>query len=536
MRVCHELGGDVLPGVVFCPSAMRHTWKREIEKWWPGVRAAVVAGSAAKRRRLLEDAEHDFYCLNWESARLHSRLAPYGSTAMTDKEKEPKELQALRPRTVVADEAHALRNASKQTRAVWATGHQDSVTYRFALTGTPIADTPADAWGLLHFLDPDEHPGRTRYVDRYVETTYDWAGYLVMGGLNPATKDEFFRATDPRTRRVTKAEAMPHLPPIIPETRVVEMSDKQAKAYKQIRDSQLTALDGGVLTVTNGLDALTRLSQFASSYAEVSYAEECRHKVPVGQPCTSCAGDVALPAEIVTLVEPSNKVDAMEELLEELGPTEPLVVCAASRQLIELAERRLDHLDVSHVSVKGGQTADFRQAQVDAFQEGKSRVMLFTLQAGGTGLTLTRARVMAILQGSWDAIQMSQAKARVHREGSQVHENVLIIEYVSDKTVELGRLEALAGKGDRLEEVVRDQEALRNFFLQGDEAPKQKRAPRKRAAKKPEPPPVVKRCPVAAFDCPFELEGTDPCGSISCWGEGPVEVDPDTDETKEAGA
>lgn len=475
LRISHAIDG-ALPALVFCPGAMRHTWKREVERWWPGTRAVVVSGTPLKRRKTLAATDDwDVAVLSWDSARLHSRLAPYGSIALTDKDREPKELNEIEWRSVVADEAHLLRNSTKQTRACWAVGHPRTVAYRVGLTGTPVADTPADAWGLLHFLDPTEHPGRSKYVERYVETSYDWSGYLVYGGLLPPNRDEFIRVTDPRTRRVTKAEALPHLPPLVFEERVVEMEARQAKSYKQMKDDKLAAIDGGLLTSLDGLSVLTRLTQFASSNAELSYDDaQCRHgKVP-GSHCEPCGGE-ALPKEVVTLVEPSCKLDAMEELLEELGPDEPLVVASASRQLLELAEARLAKLGVTWTSVKGGQSAEVRQAAMDAFQGGQVRVILLTIAAGGAGITLTRSKILLFLQKSWDAIQVEQTIHRVHREGSQQHDSVRIIDLVSEGTVEEGQREALAAKGARLQEVVRDAESLAAFVARGGEVKPQRK-------------------------------------------------------------
>lgn len=80
--------------LIVCPNSMKFTWKEEIATWAPAYSVSVIDGTAAKRRKAIE-AEADIYIINWESLRLHSRLAPYGSLALSDKEKELKELNEI---------------------------------------------------------------------------------------------------------------------------------------------------------------------------------------------------------------------------------------------------------------------------------------------------------------------------------------------------------------------------------------------------------------------------------------------------------
>jgi SNF2 family DNA or RNA helicase len=218
------------------------------------------------------------------------------------------------------------------------------------------------------------------------------------------------------------------------------MQPKQARAYAQMRDEMIAEIENGErVFALDPIVRLTRLSQFASAYAEM--VEEN------GEPK-------------VRLTAPSNKIDAMMEIIEELNG-KPVVVFAQSRQLIELAAERLDKAGISYSMIVGGQTAPVRETNIKRFQvDGHSQVMLATIQAGGTGLTLTRADTLVFLQRSWSMIDNSQAEDRVHRIGSEVHDSVNIIDVVSNGTVEIGQREALTAKSERAQEFVRDKELL----------------------------------------------------------------------------
>lgn len=460
LKTLQDQGERVFPALVVCPNSMKLTWRREVEDWWPGIKIVAIKGSAAERRKQLTE-NADIYVINWESVMLHSRLAPYGSVALkrctahggTDSkvtdakcEVHRKELNDIAFKSVVVDEAHRMKNpTAKQTRAIWAVGHQGSVLQRFALSGTPIANDPSDLWSIMHFLDPKEYPTKTKFVDRYALLSWNTFGGMDVIGIRPDTKDEFYSIVDPRLRRMPKDLVLPFLPAKVPIRRYAEMSAKQAKQYKSMTDNLIARLDSGLLLTTNALAQLTRLVQFSSSCADViETVDEVTGAVEVK----------------VRLTGPSNKVDELLNLLEDLPKDEPVVVMAASRQLIILANEALEKKKIVTRLIVGGMTEDQRQNSVDDFQEGRAQVILCTIAAGGTGLTFTRSRTIVFLQRSWSMIDNRQAVDRVHRIGSQVHESIRVVDIISPGTVEEKQLIMLRAKEERLEEILRDMKTL----------------------------------------------------------------------------
>jgi SNF2 family DNA or RNA helicase len=232
-----------------------------------------------------------------------------------------------------------------------------------------------------------------------------------------------------------KSAVLRDLPPKTYIDRFIEMTPKQATAYRQMEKGLVAQINDGVVIAANPLVQLTRMSQFASAYAEVS---------PEGN---------------VTLSAPSNKIDALLEEIEDMGG-KPLVVMASSRQLIGLAEKALTTHKISFSLIVGGQTSEERDKAMQDFQNGRVQVVLCTIAAGGIGITLTKADTMVFLQRSWSNIENSQAEDRIHRIGAQVHDNIRIIDILSAGTLEERQRVVLAGKQERLEEVMRDRETL----------------------------------------------------------------------------
>lgn len=447
-----EVTGDALPCLIVCTNTMKKVWEREFEVWAPHLNVTVVQGGKGQRDKQIRSANHvydedgdlvheresDVIIMNWESIRNHTKLAGYGHIRLSDKEKELKELNEVEWATVISDETHRAKNpGAKQTRALWQVSKP--AKYRLALTGTPVTNTPDDLWSIMHFLSPDEWPARTKYIDRFCLTSWNTFGGLEIVGIRPDTRDEFFKILDPRFKRDLKKAVLSQLPDKTYQERYVEMAPKQRKAYKQLAETMLAELDDGdSIFVTNPLARMIRLSQFACSYAELN--ED---------------GDVVLK-------EPSCKIDALMEIVEERGGA-PLVVFAESRQLIELAEKRLEKNKIPYVSIRGGVSPYDREANVRRFQNREVPVLLGTLGAGGEGITLTAADTLVFLQRSWSLVKNKQAEDRIHRIG-QDSDKVEIIDIIAQDTLEDDRLVKLAMKEDRLQEVVRDNEQLRRLL------------------------------------------------------------------------
>lgn len=468
-----RLAPESLPALIVCPKSMMGTWGRETAVWLPDAVPYVVQGTAVRRRQILDQAAKNpraLVIINFEGVRGHSRVAGFGSIALksckecvktgfagvkiSECETHPRELNQIPFRSIVVDEAHRLKDPkTKQTRAVWAVGLGKHVTRRLALTGTPLANNPGDLWSLLHFVKPEEFPRKTAFVNRYCQIQFNAWGGMEVSGIRPDTRTEFYAVLDPRFRRTPKALVLQQLPPKVRVKRFVQLDAKQRKAYDQIDSALVTRLaDGSLLIPKSDIAAQVRLLQFSSSYMERGPDKLVTKKDPSGYPVQEWV-------ETWLMKENSPKLDVMEEILEELGD-KPVAVCADSRQLIEMAEVRLRKAGISFGSITGKTAQWDREAQLKNFQEGKLRVMLFTIKAGGVGLTMTAADTIIFLQRSWSMVENRQTEDRVHRIGSERHNSVTIIDIIAEETVEETQITRLWEKSELLEEVTRDRVKL----------------------------------------------------------------------------
>lgn len=443
---------NALPALFVVPNSTKDQWFGYLEEWWPEVRPVIIRGTAAARAKSIEKVatgEADIGIINWESLRTHSRQEGFGSVVSLKKcvahggdateracEVHERELNRIKFRAVVADEAHrAVHPRTQQTRALWAVGW--AADHRFALTGTPVLDTPEDIWALMHFIAPQEATQKTYWIDRYCLVGFNGFAEEIIG-LKPDTKAELFSYVDPRFLRRTRETVMPWLPPKIYSTRTAELAPKQRKAYDEMAKNMLAELDNGDITyVTNALAKLTRLRQFASAYGQLDENDN------------------------LVLTTPSCKADAMVEIAEELGGR-PAVVFAESRQLIEITGKALSRAGYTVGYLTGSVTDSDRAHTIAAFQRGDLQFMCATLGAGGEGVTLDRADVVVFLQRSFSLAKNNQAEDRI--VGQTAGPGLEVIDIIATDTIEQHVLNVLGDKARIVEEVVRDRDTYRRLL------------------------------------------------------------------------
>ncbi len=80
-----------------------------------------------------------------------------------------------------------------------------------------------------------------------------------------------------------------------------------------------------------------------------------------------------------------------------------------------------------------GETLD-REAEIKKFSQGDIPVFLISIKAGGTGLNLTQANYVFIIDPWWNPSVEAQAIARAHRSGQK--NSVMVYRFLSKDTIE----------------------------------------------------------------------------------------------------
>ena len=468
------------PLLIVTLKSTKFAWAKALEEFYPGHSVYVVDGSKPKKDKVVKnfiEEQGEILIMTWEMLSKYTKLQKFGTTSLkrcqecggTDPRITPakcevhkRPLNSVDFKGIILDEAHKVKDP-KTKMAMALQGVSGDAEYRWALTGTPIGNSEEELFSILSWIDSESYPAKTKFIDRYFMTRMNYMGFPEVVGIKSEHRDEWDQVINPILRRMPKELVLPFLPPIVYKERRLEMVGKQKTAYNQMKNQMVADVDGGKITVTQAMSQITRLLQLASSFAEVENTEEIDPET----------GEEIIHQK-VTLTSPSNKIDSFMEDLPDYGESQ-IVVFAQSKQLLLELEKAIlkenvkrnkpnEPEPITYGMITGDVNATSREDSINRFQNGELKLMLISIAAGGTGITLTNADVAVFLNRSYNAIDNKQALGRVHRIGSEKHESILCVDYISEGTVDEAVLEALDMKGEALENILQDKKLLKKML------------------------------------------------------------------------
>ena len=150
------------PFLVIAPSTTLFNWHNETLKFCPGLKSLPYWGSLKGRKYLRRYLQQHF--LGKRESNFHVVITSY-QIAVTDE----KILQRLTWSYIILDEAQAIKNIKGQR---WNTLLGLRSRNKLLLTGTPIQNTMAELWALLHFIMPklfDSHEQFQEWFSKDIE-------------------------------------------------------------------------------------------------------------------------------------------------------------------------------------------------------------------------------------------------------------------------------------------------------------------------------------------------------------------------------
>jgi SNF2 family DNA or RNA helicase len=477
-----ELGIPVSTGkpvLVVAPlKTLKTAWFDDLTEYLPGASVEMIRGTPTQRRKVIERiaaGETQIGVIGWESLKAHTRFqaqpghalkrceacgGPNQSAEETVTEAKcqahEKELNAIDWGLIVADEIHrAMNNTSQNTLALWGLVKRAPNAIRWGLTGTPVSRKVEQAWTILHYADAQAWPVKTSWIDYYAESGYNMAGFFETSGFKAARLEEFQQVFQGITRRRLKDEVL-DLPPLLMGgelRRECFMGKEQATAYAQMRDEMVLKVKEGVIVAQNAMIAAGRLTMLASA---TGYPED--------PAAVSASTEDDVPVKMLLRL-PSGKIDqVIEDLMGGEFEGEQIALAFESRRLLRLWEaelaKRSPELHTLLDVVAGDRTTQLCDIAIQDFQAGKKRFLAYTYAAGGTGVTLTAASTLMRVQRPWSPILWKQGLDRVHRIGSERHQHVKVIDYITAGTVEEKQITRHGENAEVLESLVQDQPKL----------------------------------------------------------------------------
>lgn len=319
----------------------------------------------------------------------------------------------------VVDESHLIKtHNARRTDKITTLGKL--CAYRTILTGTPIAASPLDLYSQFRFLDPDI----IGFSDFY---TFK-ANHAVMGGyenrqiVGYENLEDLMRDVEPHTFQVN-ADEVADLPPKVYATRVVELNPQARVTYNNVKKSRLIDYKGKQLVLSNALDRLTRLAGIAN-----------------GVMATGELGNFEY--DWVS----NAKINELLNLIEE-NPV-PTVIWTTGRMELRKIVEALNAAGHDTREIHGGIRENDRIEAVNVFQNGGVQFLVANTAVGGTGIKLSRARMLVYMSNSFKYIDRVQSEERA-TDFLNPGESVYVVDIVCDGTVDTDVIQpALKAKQD----------------------------------------------------------------------------------------
>jgi len=421
-----ERQGHAAPWLVVAPTSVLPVWQREAEQFAPGLRVAV-----AGRTRDAHGVD----------LAAHIGDADLVITSYTVLRLDAEEF-ARRPWSgVVLDEAQNVKNpATKQHQAVAAL----DVQAVYAATGTPLENGLGELWALLSLTSPGLFASARKFREDFIQPIEEGKVPENAEGApyRRSRIDLLRRRIRPFLIRRTKELVAQDLPERQEQVLRVELAPAHRHRYDTVlqRERQkilglLPDLDRQRFIVFRSLTMLRMLS-LSPGLIEPDDAGIASRKLE----------------------------ELVERLLELRAEGHRALVFSQFTSFLGLAAERLRRAGL-RISYLDGSTRD-RDRVVQEFREGDQDAFLLSLKAGGTGLTLTEADYVFLLDPWWNPAAEAQAADRAHRIGQR--NRVFVYRMIAEGTIE-EKVLALQQRKARLFSAVLDDEDLFAQSLTADD-------------------------------------------------------------------
>ncbi len=315
---------------------------------------------------------------------------------------------------VVADESHKFKAHPKYKRD-W--GPRDSSTwiasagkladfmarlgrraaYRLALTGTPLAHSPADIFSQARFLDGGKRFGDSPalFMSRYHPIGQPGAPWVNQHEFSTKLDEIMWKCP----------EDVVQLPEAVHEVREFDLSKGAMTAYREMWRDLCAQVEDGEITAQNGAVRFLRLQQITSGIGKLDDGSQ--------------------------VVIDAGKQLLLEDFLDDIDPSEKVVVFCQFRHDLASVEASAQAKGREYGEISGESKTGLSPDAL--FAEGKS-ILGVQLQSGGVGIDLTAARYCVYFSPGMSLANYEQSLKRVWRPGQT--RPVLFLHLVARGTID----------------------------------------------------------------------------------------------------
>ncbi len=401
--------------LVVVPTSLLFNWQDEIAKFAPSIRLFTHYGP--NRLRSVREFE-----------RYEVVLTTYGMVLS-----DIHFLKTYRFNYLFLDESQAIKNPDSQRyKAVCLLQSRN----RAVLSGTPIENNTFDIFGQLSFACPGLL-GNKQYFKAIYSTPIDRFEDRKRAA-------ELQKKIQPFILRRTKKQVADELPEKTEMVIYCEMGEEQRKIYdiheKELKDFIAGKSEDDIKrSGMHVLTGLTKLRQICNSPAILK--EE------------KFQGNF------------SSKVEVLIEQIENKSSQHKILIFSQFVTMLEIIKKELEAKNIAYEYLTG--KTKNRAEKVNEFQNNDYvRVFLISLKAGGTGLNLTKADYVYLVDPWWNPAVENQAIDRSYRIGQT--KNVIAVRLICPDTVEEKVLKLQESKTRLVGELLKSDQSIMQSLSKND--------------------------------------------------------------------
>lgn len=422
LRAVFNKNKRIFPTLIFGPPIVLENWKDEF-KMFSKINPRIIYPLYGKIKERIERMDRAIE----EHGRGIIIVTNYDAL---DDDNFFKALLQWKPEVVIADESQKIKDyKSKRAKKVVRIG--DSSYYRYILSGSPILNSPMDAYNQYRFLDRGATFGRNFFVFRQTYFIDKNAGmpkdkYFPDWQIRDESFDKLNKMILSKAMVVKKSDCL-DLPPLIRKKIEVELSPEQNRLYQEMKKNFIAFVntpkgDKAIvadLVITKAL----RLQQIITGVVKLSDEHE-----PV-------------------ILDDTPREKALKDILESICEGHKVLVWAVFVPNYEIIRRVCEKLNLGYREAHGGTSTEAKKKAVDDFNNDPDvRVFIGHPLSLGIGINLVAASYSVFFSRNFSLENDLQSEARNYRGGSEIHEKITRIDLVAKGTIDEMILEALEQK------------------------------------------------------------------------------------------
>jgi superfamily II DNA or RNA helicase len=375
-----------LQALIVLPASLAYNWESEWKKFAPIVHLYLHIGP--KRHKDI-------------------RLIQRNDVVITTYQTVTKDIDFLEKMDweyIVLDESQYIKNKSSDTfKAV----NRLNAAHKISLSGTPIENSLADLWAQMEFINPGLLGSFSVFDQNFIKP--------IEKGQDEAQKEQLRNLVRPYLLRRTKQEVAKDLPEVIRQIVYSDMGSDQKKVYEKEKSAVRNLLLGSELAGQSAFEYQNIVIQSITKLRQLAIHPK-----------------LVLPDY---KGESAKFNDALAKWDEVKRADHKMLIFSTFVENLKMYRHYFDKHKQPYSWLTGATTLKERNQEILDFGKKEDiQTFLISLKAGGTGLNLTAADYVFILDPWWNPSVEEQAIARAHRIGQT--KTVMALKFITHDTIE----------------------------------------------------------------------------------------------------